>query len=352
MRGVDARPGTWERRICEAQNLDRGGPGRPCGMPGAAGAAARKRRPSCAPRPRARRFGAFTKQADGRSPGAAKAAPKRSTMRSARRSGTGSIPNPFRPRIANGASPAARDAALTIAALDLCRSAGPRPHRSDAAAQPLSRFRAPIPISPPASPMRSMSAISQDWLERPGAADDDIGRSPTPISKPAGRSPPRNGRPDPQLVADATHARRQSRAPPLAGARCRRRPGSTSIPARRCSSIFADNRVADSRRVVVGEPGKETPGSPRRCSVSSPTRPGRCRARSSGARSSRAAGAIWRATTWNSAAGRSSSRRGRTIRSAWSSSTCATITPSTCTIRPPRACSAPTSGTAAMAASA
>ena len=91
-----------------------------------------------------------------------------------------------------------------------------------------------------------------------------------------------------QRAAGARAARRRAaRSPSISSAAAgssasRRRPGSTSTPARRCSSTVRDDRVADTppgrrRRARQGD----ARASPRRSSASSPTRPGRCRARSS-----------------------------------------------------------------------
>ena len=121
------------------------------------------------------------------------------------------------------------------------------------------RFRAPIPTSPPALPERSTAATCRTGWPAWRRRTTSIARFRTPISKPARQIAAANGRPAPELLANAStlavnleRRRWLERAPPA-----------TRIDVNTGAAMlfyFRDNRVADSRRVVVGQPGKETPG--------------------------------------------------------------------------------------------
>ena len=132
-------------------------------------------------------------------------------------------------------------------------------------------------------------------------------------------------------------ARGQSRAAALAGARGRRRRGSTSTPPPPTLTYWRDSagRRPPPRR---GRRARQRDARARLAHLPPGRQPDLDRAAldPGGARSRRAARAIWRATTWNGATAGSSSAPARPIRSAWSSSTCRTRTPSICTTRRPR----------------
>ena len=150
----------------------------------------------------------------------------------------------------------------------------------------------------------------QDWLERPGAAGRRISGALQRLSG----GPPADRRgataAGPALLADAAHARGQSRTPPLAGARAGRDPDRRRY--RRGDAHLCPRQPARRQPPRRRRPAGQGDAGP--CLADRP--PGRqpdldgADARSSGARSSRTAAAIWRATTWNIAAGRSSSRSG------------------------------------------
>ena len=153
------------------------------------------------------------------------------TPRSARPSGTGSTRRPSSAAVARRRAPAARDAALSHAALAYAEALARG--RTDPARlhDALHACRAPIPTSPPASPARSQRRPRR-LAGRPRPAGRGISALSEAYVEAAGRSPRRR----------AGRRRRWSSAPARwrsissggAGSSARRRrPGSTSTPAPR-----------------------------------------------------------------------------------------------------------------------
>jgi L,D-transpeptidase YcbB len=166
-------------------------------------------------------------------------------------------PESLRPRIANGASPAARDAALTQAALTYAEALARG--RTDPA-----RLRAIYEIPRPnpdlaAGLARALEGNNlQDWLERLAPQDDDYRALSGAYLEARRRIAAANGRPAPALLADAvTLAVNLERRRWL-----EREPPATRIDVDTGAAMLfyiRDNQIADSRRVVVGQPGNETP---------------------------------------------------------------------------------------------
>ncbi|HST35723.1 MAG TPA: L,D-transpeptidase family protein, partial [Allosphingosinicella sp.] len=167
-------------------------------------------------------------------------------------------PEPFRPRIANGASPAARDAALTKAALGYAEALARG--RTDPV-----RLRTPYEIPRPNPDLAAGLAHAldvgnlQDWLERLAPQTEEYRALSDAYLEARRRIAAANGRPDQRLLADAT-----TLAVNLERRRwLDREPDETRIDVDTGAAMLfyiRGNRIADSRRVVVGQPGKETPG--------------------------------------------------------------------------------------------
>lgn len=166
-------------------------------------------------------------------------------------------PEALQPRIANGASPAARDSALTLAALTYADALARG--RTDPA-----RLRTIYEIPRPNPDLAAGLARALDgndvvgWLNGLAPQDEEYRALSGAYLQKRREIAAANGRPAPELIADAVtlavnleRRRWLDRAP--APTRIDVDTGAATL------AYFRDNRLADSRRVVVGQVGKETP---------------------------------------------------------------------------------------------
>ena len=166
-------------------------------------------------------------------------------------------PATLRPRIPNGASAAQQDAARTRAALAYAEALARG--RTDP-----SRLRDPYTISRPNPDLAGGLARAVDggqlgqWLAGLAPQDEDYRILSATYLQTRQQIAAAQGRPDPALVANArTLAVNLERRRWL-----EREPPATRIDVDTGGAMLTyvrDNRVADRRPVVVGEPGKETP---------------------------------------------------------------------------------------------
>ena len=294
-------------------------PGRGAGAVPRAAARTPRRRP-CAPARPTPASPVSTRRAAGTPPGRRGPRPI-CCARSARADQHGLDKSAFLGPIQQARSAGAHDAALSLAALTYAEALArgrtdptrlsrpytvPRPSPDLAAG--LARRARRTARSPPGS---------RAWRRRTTI----IARCPRPMSRRAARSRRRDGNPPASLLDRARtlavnleRRRWLERTPPRDADRRQHR-------RRACSPIGATARPPTRRRVVVGEPGRETPelGAPMFRLVANPTWtvPRSIESEVSSPRRRCAA------TIWSGATAGSSSNRGRPTRSAWSSSTCA-----------------------------
>ena len=169
----------------------------------------------------------------------------------------GMDPESLRPRIANGASPAARDAALTKAALAYA-SALARGRTDPARLHEVYEIPRPNPDLAAGLARALDGGDLKAWLEGLAPQDAEYRALSNAYVETRRRIAAPNARPPASLLADAVtlavnleRRRWLDRAPPA-----------TRIDVDTGAAMLAyvrDNRIVDSRRVVVGQPGKETP---------------------------------------------------------------------------------------------